>query len=72
MDERLTVRCVCGWETSGSTDEVVAATDEHGRRLHNMAATREQILAMAVRTDAVTATPAGVDGSGPPNEEPRG
>jgi hypothetical protein len=27
---------------------VVAATSEHGRRVHNMTATREQILAMAV------------------------
>jgi hypothetical protein len=48
MDDTITVRCVCGWETSGAPDEVVAATSEHGLRIHNMAATREQILAMAV------------------------
>jgi hypothetical protein len=48
MDDTITVRCVCGWETSGTPDEVVAATSEHGQRIHNMAATREQILAMAV------------------------
>jgi predicted small metal-binding protein len=44
----ITVRCVCGWESTGGTDEVVAATTEHGRRVHNMVATREQVLAMAV------------------------
>lgn len=52
MDEQrtpaLTVRCVCGWEVRGSEEEVVAATREHGEQLHNMTASREQILAMAV------------------------
>ena len=43
----LTVRCACGWKVVGSEDEVVASTIEHGRRLHNMVATREDILAMA-------------------------
>ena len=47
-DEQLTVRCLCGWETAGTEDEVVAATGEHGRRLHNMDATRDEILALAV------------------------
>jgi predicted small metal-binding protein len=47
--DTVTVRCVCGWEVRGSEEEVVAATSEHGKRLHNMSATREQILAMAVR-----------------------
>jgi len=55
MDDQLTVRCACGWETFGSEDEVVAATSEHGERLHNMTATRAQILAMAVRPDGVPA-----------------
>jgi hypothetical protein len=44
----LTVRCVCGWEIRGSEEEVVAATRGHGERLHNMTASRDQILAMAV------------------------
>lgn len=39
------LRCACGWETIGSVDEVVAATDEHGRSVHNMAASRDEILA---------------------------
>lgn len=55
MDDQLTVRCACGWETSGSDESVVAATREHGERLHNMRATREQVLAMAIRGDGVPA-----------------
>jgi predicted small metal-binding protein len=51
-DEILTVRCACGWETSGPEAEIVPATVEHGRRLHNMDATREQVLAMASITPA--------------------
>jgi predicted small metal-binding protein len=46
-DPTITVRCACGWEAVGSEDEVVPATIEHGRRLHNMTATREDVLAMA-------------------------
>jgi predicted small metal-binding protein len=52
MDDQLTVRCACGWETTGSEEAVVTATREHGERVHNMSATREQILAMAVRPDS--------------------
>jgi predicted small metal-binding protein len=52
MAEVLTLRCACGWEVLGSEDEVVDATSEHGERLHNMTATREQILAMAARPAA--------------------
>ena len=44
----LRVRCVCGWEVTGSEAEVVPATQEHGRRVHNMNATRDEVLAMAV------------------------
>lgn len=46
--EIMTVRCTCGWERTGSEEEVVAATIDHGQKLHNMTATREQVLAMAV------------------------
>ncbi len=48
MDTTITVRCACGWEASGSEGDVIEATVEHGRRLHNMVATREDVLAMAV------------------------
>ncbi len=47
-DEMITVRCVCGWESTGTTADVVMATTEHGRRLHNMTPTRDEVLAMAV------------------------
>lgn len=38
----------CGWETTGDEDAVVAATQEHGRRLHTMEATRGRVVAMAM------------------------
>lgn len=44
----LLVRCACGWEARGREDEVVAATEEHGRRVHNMVPTRDEVLAMVV------------------------
>ena len=47
-EEMITVRCVCGWETTGAEADVIVATTEHGRRLHNMAPTRDEVLAMAV------------------------
>ena len=50
-DEPLTVRCACGWQTAGTENEVVTATIEHGLALHNMAASREEVLAMAVPGD---------------------
>jgi len=40
----VTNRCACGWEATGPVDEVVAATIDHGSRIHNMTATREQVL----------------------------
>ena len=43
----LRIRCVCGWEVRGPEDEVVPATQEHGLRVHNMTATRDEVLAMA-------------------------
>jgi predicted small metal-binding protein len=51
----FTNRCACGWEVSGSQDEVVDATIDHGRRIHNMDATREQVL--AALDDAATDRP---------------
>jgi hypothetical protein len=54
----LTVRCVCGWEVVGPEDVLVAATQEHGRRVHNMAATREEVLAMVVPADEAGRTAA--------------
>lgn len=48
MDPVVRVRCACGWETTGAEAEVVTATREHGRRLHNMVPTRDEVLAMVV------------------------
>jgi predicted small metal-binding protein len=44
--DQYTNRCACGWEITGGEDEVVDATIDHGRRIHNMEATREQVLAV--------------------------
>jgi hypothetical protein len=56
-DETITVRCVCGWETTGTKTDVVMATREHGRRLHNMTPTRDEVLAMAVAGSRVQDSP---------------
>jgi predicted small metal-binding protein len=40
-----TNRCACGWEITGTLDLVVDATIDHGRRIHNMEATWEQVVA---------------------------
>lgn len=45
----MRLRCACGWETTGSEEEVVAAATEHGERVHNMRPTREDVLAMVLR-----------------------
>jgi len=43
-EPQYTNRCACGWEITGGEDEVVDATIDHGRRIHNMEATREQVI----------------------------
>ena len=50
-DEPMRLRCACGWEASGTEDEVVAAATEHGDRVHNMRPTRAEVLAMVVPAD---------------------
>jgi hypothetical protein len=46
-EQRIRTRCACGWESTGSLEVVVAATIDHGRRVHNMLGTREQVLEQA-------------------------
>jgi len=46
-EQRIRTRCACGWESVGPTEVVVAATIEHGRRVHNMVGTPDQVLAQA-------------------------
>ncbi|HEY7970300.1 MAG TPA: hypothetical protein VID95_09925 [Candidatus Limnocylindrales bacterium] len=43
-EPQYTNRCACGWEITGGENEVVDATIDHGRRIHNMEATREQVI----------------------------
>lgn len=50
---RLRARCACGWETVGEVEATVAATIEHGQRVHNMTATRDDVLASAEWVEAV-------------------
>ena len=42
---QFTNRCACGWEFRGSLDAVVDATIDHGKRIHNMDATRAEVVA---------------------------
>jgi predicted small metal-binding protein len=48
---KYTNRCACGWEVTGSLDDVVDATIDHGLRIHNMEATRDQIIAALLGPD---------------------
>jgi len=49
--KKLMLTCACGWETSGEEDDVVAATQEHGRDVHNMETSRDDVLALAKESD---------------------
>jgi len=51
---RLRVLCVCGWEAIEELELAVDMAIEHGRRVHNMTATRELVLATAERIDPTT------------------
>jgi predicted small metal-binding protein len=46
-ERKLVVRCECGYEAKGDEDEVVALINKHASELHNMRATREEILSRA-------------------------
>ena len=42
------VKCPCGWNySSESDDELVAEVQKHGKEVHDMAASKEEVLAMA-------------------------
>jgi len=47
MDQRMRLTCACGWATTGTPDDIYQLALEHGRRLHNMEVTREQVEAMS-------------------------
>lgn len=52
-DADVLLRCACGWETTGTEAEVVAAATDHGARVHIMHPTREEVLAMITYSDAI-------------------
>ncbi len=67
---QFTNRCACGWEFRGSREAVVEATLEHATRIHNMVATREQVLATLEADEADVGADegdAGADGDAAPD-----
>jgi predicted small metal-binding protein len=42
------VTCMCGWQCRGTDEEVIEQVQAHGREVHGVAATEEEILALAV------------------------
>ncbi|MCI0347189.1 MAG: DUF1059 domain-containing protein [Chloroflexi bacterium] len=42
--------CICGWHVRGTEDEIVVQVQAHGREVHGIESTREEILALAVDT----------------------
>jgi predicted small metal-binding protein len=46
-EKAFVVRCDCGFEVRGTADEVVDAMQDHAKNVHNMTATREQVLERA-------------------------
>lgn len=53
---RIRVRCVCGWEAIDEVEPAVGAAIDHGRRVHNMIATRDAVLASAERLESTALT----------------
>lgn len=49
---RYLVECDCGWSCRGEEEEIVVACAEHGREVHGLELSREQILAVAQRVEA--------------------
>jgi len=47
--------CLCGWQVRGTEDEVVAQVQAHGRDVHGIESTREEVLALAVNVPAAQA-----------------
>jgi predicted small metal-binding protein len=46
--------CDCGWSARGTEEELVEAAQQHGREIHDMVPTREQVLAIAKPVTAPT------------------
>jgi hypothetical protein len=50
MRVEMTVTCACGQRWRGTLDELVPLVQRHGRDVHNMPVTAEQVRAMAVES----------------------
>jgi predicted small metal-binding protein len=42
----LELTCACGWTAQGEEDDLYELTVEHGKNVHNMEVTRQQMLEM--------------------------
>jgi hypothetical protein len=47
----LIVTCACGLQWRGTEAELVPLVQQHGREVHNMESTVQQVMAMAVPAD---------------------
>ncbi|TAK02501.1 MAG: DUF1059 domain-containing protein [Chloroflexota bacterium] len=50
------VTCLCGWQCRGREDEVVEQVIAHGREVHGVESSREEILTIAVDVAASAAS----------------
>jgi len=62
---QYTNRCACGWEVTGPENVVIEATIDHGRRIHHMEATRDEVRAALHGTDGAGGAEAGADTGAP-------
>ena len=46
------IECECGWSFRGSEEELLEAARAHGREVHDMELSSDQILAIARPVDA--------------------
>jgi predicted small metal-binding protein len=53
------VTCLCGWQCRGTEDEVVEQVIAHGREVHGIESTREEILKIAIDVTVPSGRPDG-------------
>src|SRR5262245_39094329 len=58
----LIVTCACGFEARGEPAELIPLVQQHGGEVHNMAATADDVLALARPADQGLPMPAGIPG----------
>jgi predicted small metal-binding protein len=44
-------KCECGWSAKGTEDELIPLVQQHGRDVHGMEVSREQVLAQLEPTE---------------------